>query len=471
MSLPEDFITSTRQLMGDSLYERLMAGLASDPSVSVRLNPFKGGLAISDISVGHTPVPWCAEGAYLDCRPNFTSDPLLHAGAYYVQDASSMFVCHVLRQLVDRPVLMLDLCAAPGGKSTAARAVLPQGSMLFANEPMRQRANVLDENLQKFGHPDVVVTNSFPREYRKSRMTFDVVLADVPCSGEGMFRKDEGAVADWSRRKVEECASLQRDIVSDVWHCLCPGGLLIYSTCTFNADENERNAMWIAENLGGDFVSIPIEDEWGITGAMVGEQPCYRFLPGLTRGEGLFMTVIRKHGEASSKPRKGRDKGAERKKARTALACSGLTDNDAYTVMEHEGRVFAVRKEWADSVTAALRTLNVMTAGVTLGTRRGKDLVPAEALALSAQIDKAAYHWAEVSRGDALRYLRREALTLGADVPTGYVGVCHRGLPLGFVKNMGCRSNNLYPAEWRIRSSHVAEQKFSLVDEARGALC
>ena len=181
MSLPEDFITSTRQLMGDPLYERLMAGLASDPSVSVRLNPFKGGLAISDISVGHTPVPWCSEGAYLDCRPNFTSDPLLHAGAYYVQDASSMFVCHVLRQLVDRPVLMLDLCAAPGGKSTAARAVLPQGSMLFANEPMRQRANVLDENLQKFGHPDVVVTNSFPREYRKSRMTFDVVLADVPC--------------------------------------------------------------------------------------------------------------------------------------------------------------------------------------------------------------------------------------------------------------------------------------------------
>ena len=240
MHLPVDFAQYTAQLMGEARYNTFVQGLQEEAPVSIRLNPLKHLHGVP-AAAATQPVPWWEEGRYLSHRPNFTADPLLHAGAYYVQEASSMFVTHVLKQYVHEPVRMLDLCAAPGGKSTAARSVLPEGSLLFANEPMRPRANVLCENIQKYGHTDVVVTNNYPRDYARSGILFDVILAVVPCSGEGMFRKDEGAVADWSTRKVTECATLQRDIVADAWQCLQPGGLLIYSTCTFNAEEDEKN--------------------------------------------------------------------------------------------------------------------------------------------------------------------------------------------------------------------------------------
>ena len=313
-TLPDDFTSYTSKLMGEELYDTFIKALEEEPPVSIRLNKLKTGEGQEQATDGYDgKVAWCHEGVYLSTRPNFTADPLLHAGCYYVQEASSMFVTHVLRQLVKEPVSMLDLCAAPGGKSTAARSVLPEGSLLFANEPMRNRANILSENIQKFGHPDVIVTNNFPRDYKRSKLMFDVVLADVPCSGEGMFRKDSGAVDDWSRTKVDECASLQRDIISDIWNCLKPGGILIYSTCTFNADEDEDNVMWIANNLGADFIKIDTQPEWAITPALTQGQkgetsgngpltsgngetdasgnepskeqlPCYRFIPGRTRG-------------------------------------------------------------------------------------------------------------------------------------------------------------------------------------------
>ena len=345
--------------------------------MSIRLNKLKTGEGQEQATDGYDgKVAWCHEGVYLSTRPNFTADPLLHAGCYYVQEASSMFVTHVLRQLVKEPVSMLDLCAAPGGKSTAARSVLPEGSLLFANEPMRNRANILSENIQKFGHPDVIVTNNFPRDYKRSKLMFDVVLADVPCSGEGMFRKDSGAVDDWSRTKVDECASLQRDIISDIWNCLKPGGILIYSTCTFNADEDEDNVMWIANNLGADFIKIDTQPEWAITPALTQGQkgetsgngpltsgngetdasgnepskeqlPCYRFIPGRTRGEGLFMAVLRKHGEWKDNTKETKDskKGKDRKKkgnnkdSKAALpATLPLFHADRYALLQHGDR-------------------------------------------------------------------------------------------------------------------------------------
>ena len=232
MNLPQDFEQQIRPLFGDDLYNRLAAALDNDDTpTSVRLNPFKqdGGDVADELK--DCCVPWCpTTGRYLKSRPNFTFDPLLHAGTYYVQEASSMFVDHVVRHLIHEPVRMLDLCAAPGGKSTALRAALPEGSLLFSNEPMRTRAQILSENLQKFGHEDVVVTNNYPRDYRKARIPFDAILADVPCSGEGMFRKDEGAREEWSLQNVENCWRMQREIIGDVWDCLRPGGLLVYST-------------------------------------------------------------------------------------------------------------------------------------------------------------------------------------------------------------------------------------------------
>ena len=305
MHLPEDFIRHTREIMGDELFNRFLDALDKEPPVSIRLNPLK----LTGIEGGEQ-VPWCQYGFYLESRPQFTLDPRLHQGAYYVQEASSMFVHHVLSQWVTSAVTMLDLCAAPGGKTTCAIAALPRGSMIYANEPIHKRAQVLSENIQKWlsdtNEKDlatrVVTTNSYPKDYSKSNITFDVILCDVPCSGEGMFRKDPNAIKEWSTAKVRQCQQLQQSIVEDAWRCLRPGGLLIYSTCTLNTIENEQNIQWILDNFNCEVLPVSTSPEWHITGSLLKgfDHPVYRFIPGTSRGEGLFMAAIRKgQGEES----------------------------------------------------------------------------------------------------------------------------------------------------------------------------
>ena len=203
-----------------------------------------------------------------------------------------MFLHHVMKHVVGKePVLMIDMCAAPGGKSTLACSLLPEGSMIVSNEPVAQRASILSENMKKWGMPNVVVTNNYPRDIRKTGITADIVLCDVPCSGEGMFRKDEATIGEWSMKNVEKCSAMQREIVSEAWQCLRQGGIMIYSTCTFNTRENEENVRWISESMDGEIIEIPTEKEWGITGSLLPgfDEPVYRFIPGRTRGEGLFM--------------------------------------------------------------------------------------------------------------------------------------------------------------------------------------
>ena len=382
-------------MMAPELWHVLREGLAQEPSVSIRINPSKIDLKEWEVVLSDGVVPWCEYGFYLTHRPPFTFDPLLHAGAYYVQESSSMFLHQVLRQYVMEPVAMLDLCAAPGGKSTLARSVLPEGSRLVSNEPIRGRAQVLEENVTKWGYPDHIVTNRYPKDFRKSKQQFDVILTDVPCSGEGMFRKDEGAIAEWSLQKVEQCQRLQREIVSDAWECLAPGGLLIYSTCTFNTLENEENIKWILENFDAEVLPVHTEAEWNIQGSILPDfiAPIYRFIPGLTRGEGLFMAVIRKRGYVGTWVR-----GSEK--------CN-----------------------------KAQKT----------------NLVPSHprTLAPSTNID--------IDYPTALRYLRREAIVLPPDAPLGIVTVSYQGIPLGQCKNIGSRANNLYPKEWRIKSTHTPD--------------
>ena len=406
MQLPEDFITYTRQLFGEERWQRYLKAFEVDAPVSVRLNPFKHAAVSPLDEYRSTDVPWCRNSFYLSERPNFTHDPLLHAGAYYVQEASSMFLDLVLQQhLRGDETRMLDLCAAPGGKSTLARAALPEGCLLMSNEPDRRRANILMENMQKQGHPNVIVTNSYPRDYRIDGQQFDVILADVPCSGEGMFRKDEGAIREWSLQNVMKCAELQRSIISDIWDCLMPGGLLIYSTCTFNLHEDEENVRWIAEELGAEILPVEIQEEWNICGSLLPEwhEPVYRFIPGTTRGEGLFMAVLRKDGDS------------------------------------------------VPSQDKAIKRLRVLSDGKPQGTMKGKNVIPAHAEALLTSLSKDKYPMVELSKDDALRYLHHEAIILPAETPRGFVIVTYGGLPLGFVKNIGNRANNLYPQEWKIK--------------------
>ena len=300
-NLPEDFISETRRIMGEERFSRFLGAFEEEAPVSIRLNTKHGGFVKSA-----TKVPWCEEGYYLEGRPQFTFDPLFHAGCYYVQEASSMFVSHVLRQFVKEPVSMLDLCAAPGGKSTAAISSLPKGSSLVSNEPIPTRAQILLENMTKWNWADCSVTNLYPRDFRKAKAKFDVILCDVPCSGEGMFRKDPNSIDEWSLQNVEKCWRLQREIVADAWECLNPGGLLIYSTCTFNTKENEENIRWILEEFDAKILNVPTLPTWNITGSLLKgfDVPVYRFIPGLTRGEGLFMSVIRKKGDVVQNSKK-----------------------------------------------------------------------------------------------------------------------------------------------------------------------
>ena len=400
MQLPEDFIRETKLVIGEERFNRFIEALNEDAPVSIRLNPNSSPWRCQ----GKEEVPWCPEGYYLEGRPQFTFDPLFHAGCYYVQEASSMFVTHILRSLelrtesLESKLKVLDLCAAPGGKSTATRTVLPEGSVLVSNEPIPTRAQILLENITKWGWPDCIVTNNYPRDFRKAKVKFDIILCDVPCSGEGMFRKDPNAISEWSLQNVEKCWRLQREIVADAWECLNPGGILIYSTCTYNIKENEENVRWIMEEYDAEAIEIPTMPEWGISGSLLKgfDAPVYRFIPGFTRGEGLFICALRKSGECR-----------------------------------------------AENV--ELSTLN----------SKLKILTPDLPQGEQARID--------LSYPEALKYLRGEALVLPSDTPRGIVTVTYKDFPLGPMKNIGNRANNLYPKPWRIKTTHLPAEPPEIV--------
>lgn len=442
LQLPSDFIQLMHQHWHDDADALCDALLNTEPSVSVRLNPLKMQWE------GTNCVPWCPDAYYLDERPAFTFDPLLHAGAYYVQEAGSMFLAQAIRQLVpQQPLVALDLCAAPGGKSTLLRAMLHTDSLLVSNEPMRQRAQVLAENMQKWGHPNCVVTQNYPADFTHLTHTFDLIVADVPCSGEGMFRKDEGAIRDWSQQNVETCWRRQRDIIADIWSALKPGGILIYSTCTFNRFEDEDNVSWICRELGAEPLTLSVDEAWGITGQ-------YHFFPGKAQGEGFFLAALRK-AEDDCRPFAPRE--PKNKKDKTKVQMPRQTHEwvmgDDFTFVLNDEQYIAVPQRYATLMSHLCQQLTVLTEGIPLADLKGRDWQPNHALALSAAYQKGTFPEAELSYEQALAYLRREAITI--DAPRGYVLVTFAGHPLGFVKNLGNRANNLYPQEWRIRSGYT----------------
>lgn len=461
MNLPSDFIRRICQLMGEERFALFREALQQETPVSIRINEQK----LSQTPAEARAVEWSSAGYYLPVRPTFTFDPLFHAGCYYVQEASSMFVEQALRQYVHEASVMLDLCAAPGGKSTLARSVLPEGSLLIANEVMRNRSQVLAENLIKWGHPGVVVTNNDPADFSALEQVFDVILTDVPCSGEGMFRKDEVAVEEWSVDNVTLCWQRQRRILRDIWGCLKPGGLLIYSTCTFNREENEDNVRWIADELGAEILPVAVKEGWGITGNLTGEKfPVYRFLPHKTVGEGLFLAVLRKQGECLPademlrKPKKNKKNGKTQKEPVCPKEVKEwLCTPDAYEWMVEDMQVRAFPKPYVELYERLKKDLKILHAGVTLCILKGKDCLPDHSLAMSAVRKEGVFAEAELSYEQAIAYLRKEAVTLSTDAPRGYLLLTYRGIPLGFAKNIGNRANNLYPQEWRIRSGYLPE--------------
>lgn len=452
MDFPPDFRTRTRQWLDD--YPLLEKALEEEAPVSIRLHPAK---QTAPLPLPYEPVKWCATGYYLPERPAFTFDPLLHAGVYYVQEAASMFPEQAVRQYLTSAVTCLDICAAPGGKSTHLLSLLPERSLLVSNEVIRSRCAVLAENVLKWGSPYVFVTNNTPEDIGRLTHLFDVMIADLPCSGEGMFRKDAGSRKAWSVAGVQYCATRQRRIIHDVWPALKPGGLLVYSTCTFNREENEENIRSLVENLHAEVLPLSVGDDWRISGAWDNSYPAYRFFPHKTKGEGFFLAVLRKP-EGERKVLAGRAKNKLPANLPDSRMKAWLSAPENYRLDTTGTLIQAIPNEYAEMYQLLSGQLRMVTAGIPVADRKGKDLLPMPALALSTAFRRDAFPSVALSWEEAVGYLQRETLVLPEDTPKGFVTVTYRKRPLGFVKNIGNRANNLYPQEWRIRSRYLPDK-------------
>lgn len=440
MQIPAQFEEMMMAQMGAE-YDAFRTALEKDPQVSIRLNRRK-----LDATVLEDRVPWCENGRYLAERPSFTLDPMLHAGCYYVQEASSMFVEQVFQQYVESEApVVLDLCAAPGGKSTHLASLMDGRGWLVSNEVMRGRVGILQENLTKWGAPNVTVTNSDPADFENLSGVFDLILVDAPCSGEGMFRKDEQAVAEWSPENVRFCAERQRRILTDVFPALAEDGILIYSTCTFNAEEDEENVKWIAEELGAEILEVELDPAWKVSTMGAG----YHFYPHKTRGEGFFLSALRKTSDAGVCRRK---KGKEQKCSLSPQA-KGVAEwlNESVKLIPRNDVVYAVSEKYADLVALLADHLRVLSSGVEVATVKGKDMIPSQHLAFSWMLKPEMFPNVELSWRDAVAYLHKDNILLDASAPMGFVLLTYRHVPLGWVKNLGNRCNNLYQSDWRIR--------------------
>lgn len=461
MEIKDTFRTYLEEAIGQEKAQVAFSAFSQEASTSVRTNPFK--VPSSEIFPDASPIGWCQGGKLLKTRPIFTLDPLFHAGSYYVQDSSSMFVGKVFRTILEsdyagrdfrsEPLKVLDLCAAPGGKTTdiasALREFCGSGFVLVANEVMKQRVQVLADNVAIWGDPNIVVTNSDPADFSALSGWFDIIVTDVPCSGEGMFRKDVDAQRQWSEDNVALCASRQRRILADVWPSLAEGGTLIYSTCTFNRYENDDNVKWLSQQMGGE----PLFGTEGgdlLYDGVIRTRFGFSLVPGFVPGEGQYCSAVRKNqGDFSYRPVQYRQKPV--KKGSKDISSAALPAFSTQAVCKMKGELIVAVPENINSLVSFLEdSLRVVQSGCAVGVMKGKDLVPSADLALSGLLAEDAYPYEELSLEDALKFLHKDAIVLKTD-RKGYVIVKYSGLPLGFVKNLGNRSNNLHPQSRRIR--------------------
>ncbi len=459
IQLPEEFKTQISDLLGSSAEDLFESLDNSTAPVSVRNNPNKFGIG-SSIGYGPDtePIPWCPMGVYLPERPSFVEDPIWHSGGYYVQEASSMIV-YQLRQLMTagEALKVLDLCAAPGGKSTLLSSILPAGSVLVSNEPISQRASILAENTAKWGSPNVIVTEADPEKLVPLGETFDMILVDAPCSGEGMFRKDEQSRKEWSVDLVKLSAKRQQRILNAAWQLLKPGGYLAYSTCTFNTLENEDNLAFLQETFGAESIELQMDKEWNLGRELKGSAIAYRFWPHRQKGEGLFFAVMRKtdslHAHSGMKKKAAKKMSQSDKRPIIPGLKVFINDNDRYEWRWMGDNVLHALPKQVAQLATDLTSISVRMrhAGIAVGMEKGKDLIPTPALALSTEVDVESFDTMELSKQEALNYLARQDIATPTDLPRGYILVTYLRRPLGFIKHLVNRSNNLYPAEWRIR--------------------
>lgn len=437
-----------RAQLGET-YVEFAEMLATEPPVSIRLNPDKPGYDASELA----GVPWHPDAYYLPERPVFTLDPVFHAGGYYVQEASSMVLHEVLSQLIPStyPLRILDLCAAPGGKSTLLASWMPPGSLLLANEVIRSRVSVLKDNLTRWGHPGTFTCSYDPEAFAKLSGFFDVVLVDAPCSGEGLFRKDPNAMQEWSPEHVESCSARQRRILAAAEKLVAPGGLLLYSTCTFNETENDHNAEWLSKSQQLTPMEVDLPAAWGIVARRVGYQ-CY---PHRLRGEGFYFAAFRKTRGVpfQGKPARYMDKLKSKSlhKREEAALQDWLADSaDFFFVQRPDDTVLGAPRDLKEDLLFLDAALPQGVWLRELGLFKGKEFIPAQDLALSTSI-ATNLPSVELDRDTSLHFLKKENIVLSEDEPRGWLLARHKGLNLGWMKNLGNRVNNYLPKDWRIR--------------------
>lgn len=413
--------------------------------MSVRKHPLKLNTAISGESV-----PWCGNGIYLAERPVFTLDPAYHSGSYYVQEASSMFLDFMVRSLyanLDR-LRVLDLCAAPGGKTTLLAAALGPDSLLVSNEVIRTRASILEENVIRWGYPNNWVTSNDPRDFGRLEGYFDLIVADAPCSGSGLFRKDEHALDEWSQDNVVLCSQRQQRILADVWPALKENGILLYATCSYSRQEDEMILDWIAENFPAETIETDIPEEWGIAAVISDKHRFkgYRFFPDRLRGEGFFIAAIRKkepvHAHSLPKFRSAHDH-------KMAQQVSHLLDMpERFSVLKRKEDYHAILSGHEADKILLDKHLYLRTSGISLGVPTAKEWAPAHDIALSIARN-GEIPSIDLNKENALKFLKKDDLPIS--LSRGWYIMTYNGQGLGWIKSVGNRINNYLPKHWRIR--------------------
>ncbi len=450
-TLPPSLIASLKEVVAFDAAAFEAVHATPQPATSIRLNPAKPVQALSLLEQDTQAIPWCSNGRYLSARPSFTMDPLFHAGGYYVQEASSMFLWHLLEQLIgsNTHLNVLDLCAAPGGKSTLLASYFTKG-LLVSNEVIKSRANILEENLVKWGSENVVITNNDPSHFKSLSGFFDVVVVDAPCSGSGLFRKDPDAIKEWSLDNVALCAQRQQRILADVLPCLKTGGLLIYATCSYSTAENEAICDWLStQQLHSKQVTVPTE--WGIVATQSEQFGAYgyRFFPYLTKGEGFFIAAFEK--SSHNEPVRWKEQKIPLANKQEQDAVEQLfSASNQWQLFKQQESIKLFPKAYFTHLQILAKHLYIKKAGIEIGGIKGKDLIPHHEWAMST-LPKTSFTHVEVDLPTAIAYLQKKAFTLTA--PVGWTLLTYCSLPLGWVKVLPNRINNYYPNEWRILKS------------------
>ncbi len=449
--LPESFLNSLKGLPGFNKESFVRVHDLGAQVTSLRLNPAKP-IEVSQHAFlkSTTPIPWCANGYYLSERPSFVTDPLWHAGAYYVQEASSMFIQTILDQVMPQAKgkIALDLCAAPGGKSTLLASHFKQG-LVVANETIKSRNAILVENITKWGSDHVVVTQNDPSHFKALPHFFDLLLIDAPCSGSGLFRKDPTAINEWSEEAVQHCSTRQIRILEESIDTLKEGGYLIYSTCSYSFEEDEKMMDAIAAMPGMQNFSLTIPASWNIveTESPLHHAKGYRFYPDQLEGEGFFVTVFQKKAALNGGCYTADFKWTPITKQEQAVLATHFEFPSNYIAISHQNTLLAIPEFFETAIRALLKNMYVKKLGIDIGAIKGKDLIPAHALAMS-DWSHLPYGRIEVDLATALQYLRRADLVLEGN--KGWQAICFQNVRLGWAKLLPNRTNNYYPTEWRI---------------------